>query len=63
MLLANWPFTYFVIMPTNKRLMGTPATEAGAETRCLIERWGRLHAVRSVLGLASVLTFLWLVVG
>jgi hypothetical protein len=58
-LLANWPFTYFAVMPINNRLMGTPEAEAGAETRRLIERWGRLHAGRSALGAASTLTFLW----
>src|SRR5215471_3976869 len=46
-LLANWPYTIFVIMPTNRRLMDTPAEAATAETRRLIGQWGFLHAGRS----------------
>ena len=49
-LVANWPFTLLVIMPTNLRLMATAPDSADAATRALLERWGRLHAVRSVLG-------------
>jgi hypothetical protein len=37
-LLANWPYTIFVIMPTNRRLMDTPPEAATAETRRLLER-------------------------
>ena len=63
LLLANWPYTYVVVMPTNERLTGTPEAEACAETRRLIERWGRLHAGRSALGAAATLTFLWAALG
>jgi hypothetical protein len=58
-LLANWPFTLFVIMSTNKTLLATPDDEAGARSRELIVKWGWLHAVRTVLGAAATLTFLW----
>ena len=59
LLLANWPYTFFAVMPTNERLMATPESKADAGTRRLIERWGRLHAGRSGLGTASMLVFLW----
>ena len=58
-LLANWPYTIYVIMPTNRRLMDTPSEAAATETRRMIERWGTLHAGRSALGLSATLIFLW----
>jgi hypothetical protein len=57
--LANWPYTIFMIMPTNRRLMDTPPDAATNETRRMLERWGALHAGRSALGLLATLIFLW----
>ncbi|VTZ27468.1 conserved membrane hypothetical protein [Methylocella tundrae] len=58
-LLCNWPFTLLVIMPTNRRLEATEPQNAGLESRELILRWGKLHAVRSGLGGLATLAFLW----
>jgi hypothetical protein len=47
------PFTLLVIFPTNKRLLDPALDRRSAEAAALLDRWGRLHAVRSVLsGLA-----------
>ncbi len=58
-LIANWPFTLFVIMPVNKELEATPLERAGPKTRALVERWGMLHGVRSALGALSLGLYLW----
>ena len=58
-LLANWPYTIYVIMPTNRRLMDRPLEATAAETRETIRQWGILHAGRSALGLVATLIFLW----
>src|SRR5882724_8614486 len=49
-LLANWPFTIFGIMPTNNKLMAIDPGSAPPEAHKLMEHWGYLHAVRSALG-------------
>ena len=58
-LVANWPFTLFVIMPVNKELEATPIERASEQTRALVEKWGMLHGVRSALGALSLGLFLW----
>ena len=59
LMVANWPYTFLAIMPTNDRLMATEPAAAGPESRALVERWGSLHVVRTGLGLAACLAFLW----
>jgi uncharacterized membrane protein len=62
LLVSVVPFTALVILPTNKRLLD-PATANDLDlAEKLLTRWGRLHAVRSVLSLASMLMFLLLLV-
>ena len=59
LILAPWPWTLFVIMPVNQVLEATPPDRADAQTRTLIEKWGKLHAGRSALGIAATLVYLW----
>ena len=54
-----WPYTLLIIKPVNDRLNATTPESAGAESRALIERWGRLHAGRTVLGALATVIFLW----
>jgi Anthrone oxygenase len=58
-MIANWPFTLIAIMPANKLLMEIEPENAGPQSRELMEKWGRLHAVRSMLGAAATVLFLW----
>lgn len=53
-LLANWPYTMLVILPLNTQLLETAPETANDETRAMLARWDRLHAVRTTLGLAAV---------
>jgi uncharacterized membrane protein len=61
LIFAVIPFTLIVILPTNHRLMDPKRDIRSAETRQLLERWGRLHAVRSVLALCAATLFIWAV--
>lgn len=59
LMIANWPVTFFIIMPTNNRLMATEPAAAGPESRAMIKRWGSLHAMRTALGFAACAAFVW----
>ncbi len=53
------PFTLLIIMPTNHQLLAPGRDLSSAETRQLLERWGRLHWVRSLLGLGASALYLY----
>ena len=52
------PYTLFVMMPVNKRLLD-PAPLAEREARVLLTQWGRLHWIRSGLGAVGLALLLW----
>lgn len=58
LMIANWPWTLLAIMPTNNELMASDTARAGPQTRNLIQKWGTLHAVRTLLGALAVIAFL-----
>jgi hypothetical protein len=55
------PFTLVAIRPTNQQLLDPALDRAAQSTRRLLQRWGKLHAVRSFLALAASVIFLSLV--
>jgi uncharacterized membrane protein len=60
LLVSVIPFTALVILPTNKKLLDPATANDLDQAEELLTRWGNLHAVRSFLSLASLLTFLFL---
>jgi hypothetical protein len=57
-LLLVVPFTLLVIFPTNRRLEDPELDLRSAEAGDLIRRWGRLHALRTLLSGMAFLVFL-----
>jgi Domain of unknown function (DUF1772) len=56
------PFTLIVILPTNKLLLRPTLDRRSVEADRLLARWGRLHAVRSVLSALALLLLLYLLI-
>jgi hypothetical protein len=52
------PFTLVIIMPTNKLLLDPVLEKGSAQAQALLLRWGRLHAVRSILSVSALVIFL-----
>ena len=52
------PVTLLVILPTNKQLLNPQLAASTEKAMILLTRWGRLHAMRSVLSTAAFGVFL-----
>ena len=55
------PFTLIIIMPTNHKLLAGGRDLSSQETRELLVRWGKLHAVRTALSLVATAIYLWVI--
>jgi len=51
-----------VILPTNKQLLNPALDKRSTLAGQLLARWGKLHAVRSVLSAVTLLLFLYLAI-
>ena len=47
------PYTLVIMMPINSRLADDHLDPGGNEAKVLLDRWGKLHAFRSFLGLVA----------
>ena len=54
------PITFMIIMPTNHQLLEPSRDLSSAETRALLDRWGRLHVLRTVMSLLAFAAFVCL---
>ena len=52
------PFTLIVMFPTNRKLLKPDLVKESQDTQRLLDRWARLHTVRSVLSFSSFAVFL-----
>jgi|SRR5712692_583218 len=58
LLISVIPFTLFFILPTNNQLLEPSLDRRSEKAHLLLTRWGRLHAVRTVVSLAALALFL-----
>jgi hypothetical protein len=58
LILANWPYTFLIIKPTNDQLHALAKNQAAA-SRALIVTWARQHAIRTALGILAAAVYLW----
>jgi hypothetical protein len=56
------PFTLIVIKRTNDQLLAPGRDLGSSDTRALLEKWGKLHAVRSLLSFVASVLFVCLIV-
>ena len=54
------PFTFIVIMPTNKKLLNPEPDQSSAATEALLKKWGKLHAIRSVASTVASILYAYL---
>jgi len=59
LMLSVVPFTLLVVKPTIEQLLDPGLDRRAAGTRKLLERWGRLHLVRTIVSSLAALVFLW----
>lgn len=58
----NGPYTIFLMMPLNKRLMEEDVDPLSEQTNSDLKKWGSLHAVRTVLNGSVFILFIILAV-
>ncbi len=60
LIVAVIPFTLIVVLPLNKRLLDPILDRNSPAALRLLTRWGHLHMVRTVLSVAALAVFLFL---
>ena len=58
-ILASWPYAYFVMMPVNIWLCAVPLARPVSPVRKLMRAWGLLEWGQALIGFAAVCDFAW----
>jgi hypothetical protein len=58
-IVASWPYTYFLIVPLNNRLLANASADASPDARELVTDWGFLEWGLSAIGVVAAATFAW----
>ena len=58
LMIANWPYTIFGILPLNHQLNALSPSEAGPASREMLTRWNKLHGVRTMLSGLAVIAYI-----
>ena len=53
LIILPWPYTMFLIMPTNKKLLDPALDRTSPATYELLRKWGQLHGIRTILSIAE----------
>ena len=57
------PYTLFAIMPVNRKLLDAQIDREAESTKDLLVKWGKLHAVRTIVSLGVFTAFMLNVTG
>jgi len=57
------PYSLMVILPTNKKLLDPSLDASSPEAAALLNRWGRLHSVRTIVGLLAFALLVFALIG
>ena len=57
-IVASWPYMFFVMVPLNNRLLASSA-EAGPDARAFVTDWGLVEWGLGIIGLMSTIVFGW----
>ncbi|WP_294540526.1 DUF1772 domain-containing protein [uncultured Rhodoblastus sp.] len=58
--LATWPYSFFIVVPLNNRLLAASPGQPAADSREIVTFWGLLEWGLFAIGVASSSVFAWI---
>ncbi len=53
------PSTFIAIVPTNKQLLDSDQDRSSPETEAFLQKWGKLHAIRSLTSTIATVLYVY----